>query len=193
MITATELKEGMALRIDGQIYKVLEVESKAGQAKMGGSVHTKLSNLRGGRIWDQSFRPQERLEDVELEQSHLEFLFSDGTTCTFQRLDTYEQVEFPAYNLGLAERFLQSGMEATAEFFEGEPIHLVLPETVEARVVTTAPPTRSQQDVSQKEATLDNGVIVQIPTFISAGETVSVDPKTGRYVERVRMQHKKGA
>jgi len=193
MVTASELREGMALRIDKQIYRVIEVESRAGAAKMGGTVRARLCNVRSGRIWDQHFRPQERLEDLELERRKMEFLYGDGTTCTFLRLDSFEQVEFPSASLGLAEKFLQPGIEVPAEFFEGEPISVVLPDTVEARVISTAPPARSQQDSSSKEATLENGLIIQVPLFVAPGETVSVDLRTGRYVERVRTQHRKGA
>jgi len=192
MVMASELRVGMALRIDEQIYRVLEVESKAGAAKMGGTVRARLSNLRSGRQWDQHFRPLERLEDVELEKRKVEFLYSDGANCIFQRLDSFEQVEFPAANLGLAEKLLQPGTEMPAEFFEGEPISAVLPDTVEARVVNTTPPARSQQDSGRKEATLDNGLVIQVPLFVAPGELVSIDLRTGRYVERVRTQHKKG-
>jgi elongation factor P len=192
MVMASELREGMALRIDEQVYRVLEVEAKAGAAKMGGNVRARLANVRSGRIWDQHFRPLERLEDVELQKCKVEFLYSDGRNCIFQRLDSFEQVEFPCAGLGLAGKLLEAGTEALAEFFEGEPINVVLPDTVEARVVTTAPPARSQQDSARKEAALDNGLAVQVPLFVAPGELVSIDLRTGRYVERVRTQHKKG-
>ena len=192
MVTASELREGMALRIDHQIYRVIDVESRAGAAKMGGTVRARLSNVHSGRLWDQHFRPQERLDDVELEKRMLEYLYSVGGSTVFQRLDTFEQVEFPSESLGLAEQFLQPGMEIPAEFFEGEAVSVVLPDTVEARVKSTAPPARSQQDSGRKEATLENGFTIQVPLFVAPGEIVNVDLKTGRYVERVRTQHKKG-
>jgi elongation factor P len=189
---ASELREGMALRIDHKVYRVLEVESKAGAAKMGGTVRARLSNVHSGRLCDQHFRPLERLEDVELEKRKVEFLYSDGTNCIFQRLDSFEQVEFPAASLGLAETLLQAGQEVQAEFFESEPVSLDLPERVEVRVMTTAPPARSQQDSSRKEATLENGMKIQVPLFVAPEEIVSIDLKTGRYVERVRTVPKKG-
>lgn len=192
MVTASELREGLALRLGQEVYRVLEVEAKAGTAKMGGTVRARLSNVRTGRLWDQHFRPLERLEDVELEKRKLEFLYSDGGSCIFQRLDTFEQYEFPAASLGLAEKLLQPGAEVPAEFFEGEPINVVLPDTVEARVTSTVPPARSQQDSGRKEATLENGLTIQVPLFVASGELVSVNLRTGRYVERVRTQHKKG-
>ena len=192
MVAASELREGMALRIDQQVYRVLEVESKAGTAKMGGTVRARLSNVRSGRVWDQHFRPLERLENLELEKRKVEFHYSDGANCIFQRLDSFEQFEFPAANLGFAEKLLQPGTEVPAEFFEGEPISVVFPDTVDARVVNTTPPARSQQDSGRKEATLENGLIIQVPLFVASGEVVSIDLRTGRYVERVRTQRKKG-
>jgi elongation factor P len=192
MVLASDLRQGMALRIDRQVFKVLEVEVKAGAAKMGGTVRAQLANVRSGRLWDQHFRPQERLEDVELEKRKAEFLYSDGASCIFQRLDSFEQVEFPSDTLGLAEKLLQPGTEVLAEFFEGEPISVDLPQAVEARVVTTAPPARSQQDSGRKEAKLDNGLTVQVPLFIAPGEMVSIDMRSGHYLERVRTLRKKG-
>ncbi|MGA9062720.1 MAG: hypothetical protein WB341_13765 [Terracidiphilus sp.] len=193
MVLASELRQGMALRVDHQVYRVVEVEAKSGAARMGGTVWVRLSNVRSGRLWDQHFRPLEKLEDVQLENRKLEFLYSDGSDCIFQRLDTFEQVAFPADSLGLAVKLLEPGTEIPAEFLGEEPIGVVLPDTVEARVKSTAPPARSQQDSGRKEAILQNGLTIQVPLFVASGEIVSIDFKTGRYVERVRTQHKKGA
>lgn len=193
MVIASELHEGMVIRIEGQIYKVLEVESKAGAAKMGGVVKTKLINVRSGRMWEPHFRPQERLEELQLERRMMEFLYADGDTCTFMRPDTFEQAEVPSAILGAAKAFLEPGMELSVEFFEGEPISAVFPEVAEARVARTAPPSHSQQDSAWKEAILENGLVVRVPLFIAPGETVRVDVKTGRYVERARSERKRSA
>jgi len=191
MVIASELREGMIIRIEGQIYKVLEVESKAGAAKMGGVVKTKLINVKTGRLWEPHFRPQEKLDDLELERRTMEFLYASGDTCTFMRPDTFEQIEVPAAVLGLAEKFLQPGMELPVEFFEGEAISIVFPDVTEARVATTAPPSHSQQDSAWKEATLENGLAIRVPLFIAPGEILRVDVRTGRYVERARTERKR--
>jgi len=193
MVIATELRAGMVIRIEGQIYKVLEVESKAGAAKMGGVVKTKLINVRSGRMWEPHFRPQERLEDLELERRMMEFLFAAGDACTFMRPDTFEQVEVPGAILGPAAQFLEPGMELPVEFFEGEPISVVFPDVAEARVAATAPPSHSQQDSAWKEATLENGLAIRVPLFIAPGEVVRVDIRTGRYVERAHAERKRSA
>jgi len=191
MVIASELREGMIIRVEGQIYKVLEVESKAGAAKMGGVVKTKLINVKTGRLWEPHFRPQEKLDDLELERRTMEFLYASGDTCTFMRPDTFEQIEVPAAVLGLAEKFLQPGMELPVEFFEGEAISIVFPDVTEARVATTAPPSHSQQDSAWKEATLENGLAIRVPLFIAPGEILRVDVRTGRYVERARTERKR--
>jgi len=193
MVVASDLHEGMAIRIEKQIYKVLEVESKAGAAKMGGVVKTKLINARSGRMWEPHFRPQERLEDLKLERRMMEFLYADGDTCTFMRPNTFEQVEIPGAILGAAKEFLQPGLEMPVEFFETEPISVVFPDVMEVRVATTAPRSHSQQDTAWKEATLENGSATRVPLFIAPGEIVRVDVKTGRYVERARAEHKRSA
>jgi len=193
MVIASELKEGMVIRIEGEIYKVLETESKAGAAKLGGVVKTKLANVRSGRLWEPHFRPLERLEELELERHLMEFLFAEDDSCTFMRPDTYEQVEVPVAILGLGARFLQPGMEVPVEFFEDEPISVVFPGVAEAAVANTAPPAHSQQDSAWKEAKLQNGVTIRVPLFIADGDVVRVEIKSGRYVERARADHKKSA
>ncbi len=191
MVIASELKAGMALRLETQIYKVLEVESKAGAAKLGGIVKTKLRNVVSGRMWEPHFRPDERLQDVELEQQMMEFLFTDGDRCTLMNSQTYEQVELPRAWLGPADQFLQSGMVLPVEFFEGKPISIVTPDIVETRVATTAPAAHAPQDSAWKEATLENGVEIRVPLFIGPGEVVRVDVRTGRYLDRVRPDRKR--
>jgi elongation factor P len=193
MFTAADLKEGMVIRIEGQLYRVLEAESKAGAAKLGGVVKTKLSNIRSGHLWEPHFRPQERLEEVLLERRILEFVFSTGDTCTFMSPQSFEQLEVPKSVLGPAGNFLQSGMQLPVEFFEGEPLSVAFPEVAEVRVAETTPPAHAQQETVWKEATLENGLSVQVPMFVGPGEIVRVEVSTGRYVERVRAERKRGA
>jgi elongation factor P len=193
MVIASELKEGTAIRIDRHIYRVLEVESKAGAAKLGGVVKTKLSDVKSGRMWEPHFRPQERLENLELDRRMMEFLFSDEDNCTFMSPNTYEQIAIPRVILGRAAQFLQPGMELPVEFFAEEPISVVFPAVAEARVQRTAPPAHSQQDSAWKEAMLENGLAIQVPLFIAPGEVVRVEVKTGRYLERAHAERKRSA
>ncbi len=193
MVVASELRQGMVLRIDGQIYKVLELESKAGAAKMSGVVKTKMINVRSGRGWEPHFRPQEKLEDLPIERRQMEFLYADGASCTFMRPDTFDQVTVPTSVIGLAAMFLQAGEQVPVEFFGDEAISVVVPSIMEARISSTAPPSRSQQDSAWKEAVLENGLATRVPLFIDQGETVRIEVSTGRYVERAHADRKRTA
>lgn len=112
MVTASDLREGMALRIDHEVYRVLEMEQKAGAAKAGGAVRARLSNAHSGLLWDQHLRPLARLENVELEKRKVELLHSDA----------------PNF-IGPADRIFQAGTELQAEFFFAEPSHDLLRKT----------------------------------------------------------------
>lgn len=191
MVTASEMTEGMVVRVEGQVYRVLQVEAKAAAAKLGGVVKAELSNVMTGRLWEARFRPQERLEDLPVERRSMEFLFHEGDVCTFMDPNTFEQVEVSDEILGRAVNFLQSGALVPLDFFEGKPISAMLPDIVEARVVDTAPPSHSQQDSAWKEAKLENNVSIRVPLFIATGEWVRVDLRTGRYLERVHSYRKR--
>ena len=191
MVIASELKQGEFVQIEGQVYRVLEVEAKAAAAKLGGLIKAKLSNLKTHHLWEARFRPQERLEELQVERRLMEFLFRSGNLCTFMDPNTFEQIEISCEILGPAEKFLQPGAAIPVEFFEGEPISATLPDIVEAKVVHTAPPSHSQQDSAWKDATLENGVSIRVPLFIAPGDWVRLDLRTSRYMERVHADHKR--
>lgn len=168
-----------------------EVETKAAAAKLGGVVKAELGNVATGRLWEARFRPQEHVEELGVERRNMEFLFRAGETATFMDPGTFEQIEVAVELLGAAVNFLQSRATVPLEFFEGKPIHAVVPDIVDAQVVRTAPPTHSQQDSAWKEATLENGTAIRVPLFIAPEEWVGVDLRTGRYLERVHSDHKR--
>ncbi len=186
MVIASQLREGMAVRIQGEVYKVLAVDVKAGAGQMGGVVKLQLRNVHSGRMWEPHFRPDERLDNVELQKETMEFLYSDDDNAVFMHPVTYDQVEVPLATLGGPPNLLQPGMRLPVEFFETQPISVVFPASVEARVADTAPPAHSGEDTTWKEATLDNGLQVKVPLFIATGEVVRIDVKSSKYLERVR-------
>lgn len=190
VITASQLKAGIAVRIEGQVYKVLQAESKAGAGQQGGVVKTRMSNLVSGRVWEHNFRPDERLEEFEIERQAMEFLYSDAQNSVFMNPETFEQVEIPTASIGAGTEFLKEGMQLPVEFFEGQPVSVAMPESVEVRIADTAAPAHAQQDSTWKEATLENGIEVRVPLFIGPGELVRIDVQTGRYIERVREKKK---
>ncbi len=190
MVTASQLRDGMAVRIQGQAYKVLEAESKAGGGQMGGVVKVKLRNLVSSRLWETNFRPDERLEDLPLDKHLMEFLYSDADNAYLMNPTTYEQTGVPLAVLGPYEKFLSPGLTLPVESFEGTAVSVVFPPAVEARISETAPPAHAADDSAWKEATLENGVHLKVPLFIAPGELVRVDVKTARYLERVREKKK---
>ena len=192
MIIASQLREGMAVRIQGDVYKVLESEVKAGGGQTGGVVKTKLRNVFTGRLWEPHFRPDERLEDLQLDKRTMEFLYSDADNAFLMNPTTYEQVEVPLAVLGPSQNFLTPGMTLPVEFFEGRAASVVFPPSVEVRVSDTAPPAHVADDSAWKEATLENGVTVKVPLFVAPGEVVRIDVKSVKYLERVR-EKKRGA
>jgi elongation factor P len=193
MIAAAELKPGMALRLEGNIYKVIAAEFKAGAGQLGGVVKTKLKNISNGRFLEPHFRPDERLEDLELERKTMEMLFGDAETVTFMNAETYEQAEIPRAVAGPAGKFLMPGMTLAVEFFEGQPVNLIFPPVAEVRIADTAPAVHAQHDSTWKQAKLENGAVIMVPLFIEKGETVHVDVQSEQYVDRVRLVHKRGA
>jgi elongation factor P len=190
MITASQIRAGMALRVEGQVYKVLQVDVKAGAGQQGGTVKTQMRNVESGRLWEPHFRPDLRMEDLEIERQNMEFLYATGGEYVFMNPDTFDQVEIPAAVLGEGMRFLKEGVRIPVEFFDGKPISVAFPEFVDLRVADTAAPAHGQQDSTWKEATLDNGVQIMVPLFIATGEMVRINVQTGRYLERVREKRK---
>ena len=191
MILGGELRAGVVLRLEGNLFKVLAAEYHAGGGKMGGVVHAKLRNVATGTPWEHRFRPDEKIDTVALERVSLEFLYRDGDDFIFMNPQSYEQLPVSKHVIGPAERFIKPEMEIPVEFFEGRPVNLVFPPFVELQVTTTAQPVHTQQDNVLKSATLENGMEVLVPQFIKPGETVRVETETGKYVERVRHDERK--
>ena len=190
MVVASQLRPGMAVRLEGKTYRVLGATYHAGQGKMGGVTHAQLKNLSTGTLLDQAFRADLRLEDLPIEKQMMEFLYSDADQCCFMHPDTYEQLEVPASVIGSRARFLQPQMQLAIEFVEGRPINVVFPETIEVEVTETAPPTHQQQDNTLKSATLDNGIQIRVPQFIKAGDVIRLDVESLKYIERAKGARK---
>jgi elongation factor P len=191
MVNASELRAGMVVIIDGEPFRVIEAEFRVGQGKMPGSVHAKLRDVLKGAMKELRFRPEERLEDTVLEKHDMEFLYSDAESATFMDPQTFEQVTIPIETIGPGNVFLKPDMTIPVEFYNGRPVSIILPETVDLKVETTAAPAHQQQDSTLKVAILENGMEVMVPQFIAPGEIVRVDVATGKYIERLRKDAKR--
>lgn len=189
MVTASELRPGMALRIDGTLYKVIDADYHGGQGKMGGVAHAKLRNLETGTMREWRFRSGELIEEIMPERQNLQFLYKDEQASYFMHPDTFEQVPVDNARLGRAADFLTVEMTVPVEFLDGNPIGIVFPDIVEVKVADTAPAVHSQGATNVwKEARLDNGLTIMVPPFISPGETIRVDVERSIYVERAKKK-----
>lgn len=185
MVAASQLRTGMVIRFEGQVYKVLAANYHPGQGKMGGVMHAHLRNLSTGTHWEHSFRADLRLEDLPVEKSPMDFLYADGDECCFMNPQTYEQVSAPASLIGEQAKFLQPEMRVQVEFLDGNPVSVLFPDIVEVRIADTAPPAH-QQDNTWKPARLENGVEVMVPQFIKTGDTIRLDLQAIKYMDRVK-------
>lgn len=189
MVAASELRSGMAIRVGGELYKVLSASYHAGGGQMGGVTHAKLRNLQTGTVREVRFRADDTLEDLQLERRPMQVLYRDQEATHFMDSETFEQVSIPNERLGPTAAFLQEGATVPVEFSEGRPVGVVFPDVVEVRVLETAPPTRSVGNENVwKEARLENGLSVLVPPFIAPGEWIRVEVATGTYVERARKK-----
>lgn len=189
MLSASELRSGMSLRIEGELYKVISADYHAGGGKMGGVAHAKLRNILTGAVWERRFRPDEAVEQIEPERQPMQFLYSDDDLSYFMHPDTFEQVAVENDRLGPALRYLKPEMTLPVEFYDGKPLSVVFPDIVEVRVAETPEPIHSQgSDNVWKHAKLEGGVEIQVPPFIAPGEMIRVQVETGAYLERAKKK-----
>lgn len=187
MLTASELRAGMALRVEGTLYKVIGAEYHAGQGKMGGVAHAKLRNVDSGTMRELRFRGDETLEEIAPVRQNMQFLYKDADLSYFMHPDTFEQIPIENARLGRAALFLAEAMVVPVEFVDTQPIGIVFPDIVEMKVASTAPAVHAQGATNVwKPATLENGVGVMVPPFIAPGETIRVDVEQGTYIERAK-------
>jgi elongation factor P len=191
MVNASDLRAGMVIKIDEEPYLVAEADYHIGQGKMPGSVHARLRDILKGTTKELRFRPEERLEEAALEKQEMEFLYSDAESATFMNPQNFEQISIPLEIIGPGRTFLKTEMTVMVEFYNGRPVSVVLPETIELSVETTVPPVHQQQDTTYKPATLENGMEVMVPQFIAQGEVVRIEVATGKYLERLRKDTRK--
>ena len=186
MVLASQLRSGMAVRYEGAVYKVLAADYHPGQGKMGGATHARLRNLATGALWEHSFRPELKLEDLPVEKRSMDFLYADADACYFMSPETYEQVAVQVSLLGQHARFLQPEMRLPVEFVEEEPVSVLFPDIIDARVAETSPPVHAQQDSTWKSAVLENGAEVMVPQFVKTGDVIRLDSQSLKYVDRAK-------
>ena len=185
MILASEIRDGMAIKLDGIIYKVVTAVFKAGTAKMQSTVHLKLRNIETHTFTEPRLHPEDRIEKVTLDTIPMEYLFHDDNDYYFMHPQTYEQIPFSKERLGNFTKFMTSGMKLKVEFLEDKPIDIVLSKTVDLKVIATGSGVRSDHGSAFKPAELENGMEIAVPQFIKSGDTIRIDVETQHYLDRV--------
>jgi elongation factor P len=188
MIIASQLRPGMAVRHEGQDFKVVSSEYHPGQGKMGGVAHVRLQNLATRTYRELSLRAELKLDTLPVEKMSMEFLYADGDQGYFMNPQSYEQIGIENELIGPAGRFLMPGMLLPVEFINGVPISVVFPDIVELAVTDTSPPAHGQQDNTWKTARLEGGLDVLVPPFIKTGDRIRLDTSSLKYVDRAKAR-----
>lgn len=182
---ATQIRRGNVIVFDGEPCRVLEFRHHT-PGNLRAFVQTKLRNLVSGTTFEHRFRAADTVERAFLETQELQYLYSDGTHYHFMNNETFEMLELDDEALGDAAQWLTPNMNVQAEFFEGRPIGVDLPNSLELEVVETEPAVKGDTKTAlTKPAKLENGVTITVPGFVNQGDRVRVDPREAKYLERV--------
>ena len=183
-INTNQFKNGMCIELDGVVWKILEFQHvKPG--KGGAFVRTKLKHMRQGRVIDNTFRAGEKVELVDFEEKHMQYLYKDDRY-NFMDTGTYDQISLSADEVGDARDFLKENTEVDILFIDGSPVTVELPNFLELQIVKTDPGIRGDTaSGGNKPATLETGAVIQVPLFLTEGDIVKVDTRSWDYLGRV--------
>ena len=184
MINVNDIKNGMTVKIDNNIYTVVEFQHvKPG--KGSAFVRTKLKNLRSGATTEITFNAGVNIETARVEKQNMQFLYSQGDTYYFMNMQTYDQIELNKSSLGDNVKFLKENLEVIISFYEGEVVGVILPDKIEYLVTKSDPGVKGNTtSTAMKDAELETGMVVKVPMFISEGERILVSTIDGKYVSR---------
>jgi len=184
MISVNDLRTGLTIQIDGEVYSVVEfLHVKPG--KGAAFVRTKLKNVKTGAVREMTFRAGEKVERAIVETKQMQFMYSSGDEYYFMDTNDYEQISLSKDALGDAPNYLLENMVIGIQFFEGSPIGVDLPTTVNLKVVQTEPGFKGDTATgATKPAVLETGITVQVPLFVNQGDVVKIDTRTGEYLSR---------
>ena len=186
MIQATQLKRGMVIKHEGDLYRVVEAQHKT-PGNLRGFVQAKIRHLKSGAIMEHRFRSVDMVERAILDETEMEFLYRDGDMYHFMNNETYEQIGLSAEVLGDAVSYLIPNIKLKIALWEGRPVGIDLPLTVEMKVVETEPAIKgaSVSNVG-KPAKMETGLIIQVPAFVAEGDVIKIDTASGSYLERAK-------
>ncbi len=185
MASTNDLKNGMVLNLDGQLWAVQWFQHhKPGKGNT--VVRTKLKHVLSGKVVDRTFPADTRVETANVDRRDMQYLYHDGHTYVFMDNSTYDQLNIDEDVVGDAKNYLLENQTATVALHEGTPLYLDLPASVELEVTYTEPGLQGDRSTGgTKPATVETGLQIQVPLFITTGERVKVDTRTGDYLGRV--------
>ncbi|MBL0888655.1 elongation factor P [Myceligenerans indicum] len=185
MATSNDIKNGTVLRIDGQLWTIIEFQHvKPG--KGGAFVRTKMKNVLSGKVVDKTFNAGIKVETANVDRRDYQYLYMDGTDYVFMDNDTYDQIMINPQTIGDAKNFMLEGMQVMVATNEGQPLYIELPQSVTMEITYTEPGLQGDRSTGgTKPATLQTGAEIQVPLFLEQGTKVKVDTRTGDYLGRV--------
>jgi len=184
-ISTNQFKNGTHIEIDGKIWKILDFQHvKPG--KGGAFVRTKLRRIEDGSVIDKTFRAGEKFRPVRTESKKMQYLYDSGEAAVFMDTTDYDQLEIPKDSLGDAMQWVLANDEVDVLFVDEQPSDVQVPSAIEMKVTQTDPGLKGDtaSGGGNKPATLESGVVVQVPLFIEEGESVRVDTRSGEYISR---------
>jgi elongation factor P len=183
--STSDFRNGLVIDLDGLMFRIVEFQHvKPG--KGAAFVRTKLKNVETGQVIDKTFRAGEKVEEAVLEHRKMQYLYRDGDNCVFMDTDTYEQVSIPPEVIGEAASFLVENQELSVFLRQGKAVTIELPAAVNLKVVKADPGLKGDTSgAATKPVTLETGLVVQVPLFVEEGETLKIDTRAGKYLERI--------
>jgi elongation factor P len=184
MIDVNELRKGVTFEHDGNLFKVLEYHHhKPGRGNA--TIRIRAVNIRSGTTLEKTFLSGERVQDVRLDFHNVQYLYNDGDLYHFMDLETYEQPVISANILGDAAKYLKENMEVKLTFYQGEPLDIDLPLTIDMKIVQAEMAVRGDTATGvTKKVVTETGLEVQVPGFVEVGDSIRVDTRTGSYITR---------
>lgn len=185
MISSNDLKTGMTIELNGEIYTVLDFQHvKPG--KGAAFVRSKLKNLRSGATIEHTFRAGEKIARAHIEKKQMQYLYYDDAGYVFMDMENYDQITIPEDRLGEDKKFIKENMNISVLMYGTEIIGVELPTFVELQVTETEPGIKGDTATGgSKNATLETGAVIQVPLFVEVGDVIKVDTRTKEYIERV--------
>ena len=181
----SRFRNGLKIELDGEPFTIVYFQHvKPG--KGGAFVRTKVKNLKTGRTIDRRFRSGEKIEEADVEDRRMQYLYKDGDNLIFMDSETYDQIPITNDQVGEASVFLKENLDVDVLFWRGNPINIELPSFIEAQITQCEPGVKGDTASNvTKPATIETGAVVRVPLFIKEGERIRVDTRSGEYVERV--------